>query len=118
MTLTTWIAWKLQKPKYVYNLDESVNPDPIRSNLSNCTLLLPYVSDKTSLVEDPKFIQDLGGYIKQLIVIVNESEFLRKICDESKIDLFEFTNMSKIINELKKIGSDKSQKIISQLRNY
>ncbi|MDN5847782.1 MAG: hypothetical protein L0H53_16075 [Candidatus Nitrosocosmicus sp.] len=62
--------------------------------------------------------EPLGGYIKQVIVIVNESEVLRKICDQYKFDLFEFTDMSKIINELEKIGSDRSQKIISQLRNY
>lgn len=117
-TLTTWIATQLQKPMYVYNLDEPMNPDPIRSNLSNCTLLIPYVSDKTSLLEDLKFIQNLGGYVKQLIVIVNESEFLSEVANEYKIDLFEFTNMSTIISELEKTGSEKSREIISQLKTY
>ncbi|MDN5847101.1 MAG: hypothetical protein L0H53_12605, partial [Candidatus Nitrosocosmicus sp.] len=66
-TLTTWIAMELQKPMYVYNLDEPVDPDPIRSNLSNCTLLLPYASDKTSLLEDLIFIQDLGGFCQVFV---------------------------------------------------
>lgn len=118
ITLTTWIAMKLQKPEYVYNLDEPKPPETIRSNLSNCTLLLPYVLDKASLLEDLKFIQNLGGHIKQLVVIVNESDILSEMCDMYKIDLFEFTSMSTIISELEKIGSEKSKKIISQLKPY
>jgi hypothetical protein len=115
-TLTTWIASELLKPMYVYNLNEPISPEPIRSNLSNCTLFLPYVSDEISFLEDLNFIRNLGGNIVQVIVIVNESEILRKICNEHKIDLFEFTDLSKIINELKNIGSSRSQEIILQLK--
>lgn len=116
--LTTMISMKLQKPFYVYNLDEPLNPEVIRSNLSNCTLLLPYVSDEHSLFEDRQFIQNFGGYTKQVIVIINESKLLREKCDEYRIDLVEFTTISKIIQELEKMGSKRSQEIIHHLKDY
>ena len=114
-TLTTWISLKLGKPFYTYNLDEPRNPLIIESNISDCTLLLPYTYGENQILENLKFIENLGGYIKQIIVVVNESENIRKICENKKIDLVEFFSILEIINKLTKIDSPKSQKIVSQL---
>lgn len=115
--LTSLVSYDRFKPFYTYNMKETKEPLDIRSSISNCTLLLPYTHTKEQILDYLKFIENLGGHVKQVIVIVNESEHIQKVCYDKKIDLVEFCNTERIINTLKKINEPKAQKLISQLSN-
>ena len=48
--LSSIIRYKSQKSYFYYNLDDYVEPMDIPSNLGDCFLFIPYLSDKNQFV--------------------------------------------------------------------
>lgn len=63
-TFTTDVAYRLKKPFFIYIMDENHPLIEIPSNLSNCTLFLPYTSYEEEIIEVLSFIEKHGGYVK------------------------------------------------------
>ena len=65
--MTAGVGLKLGKPIFTFNMGVDKPLLDIRSNLSNCTVLLAYTSYKDQVLEILQFLEKQGGYAKQVI---------------------------------------------------
>jgi hypothetical protein len=101
--LSAIIGYKSKKPYFYYNLDEPLEPRDISSNLSDCMLFIPYLSDKNQFVNYLKFIEKYGVAPKLIICIFNETkrENFIGICKNKHISFQTLFDLEDILFQLK-----------------
>jgi hypothetical protein len=102
LTLTSIIGYKLEKPFFYYNLDDPLQSIDISSNLSDCMLLIPYLSDKKQFLDYLKFVQNYGAAPKLIICIFREvKENFEGICKNKHINFKVLFDLKDILVQLK-----------------
>jgi hypothetical protein len=100
--LSSIIRYKSQKPYFYYNLDEPVEPMDITSNLSDCMLFIPYLSDKNQFLNYLKFLEKHGVVPKLILCIFRETkEDLENICKKKHINFQTVFYLKDILFRLK-----------------
>lgn len=106
-TLIGWIGYKTAKPIISYNLDEPLQPIDISSNISDCMLLIPYLSNKNQFLNYLKFLENYGAIPKLIICIFRETkEDFEDICKNKHLyfqTLFYIKDILFQLNEYKEI---------------
>ena len=100
--LSSIIRYKSQKSYFHFNLDDPVEPLDISSNLSDCMLFIPYLSDKNQLLDYLKFIEKYGAVPKLVICIFRETQDdFEGICKNKHINFQTLFYVKDILFQLK-----------------
>jgi hypothetical protein len=100
--LSSIIRYKSQKPYFYYNLDDPEEPLVISSNLSDCMLFIPYLSNKNQFLYYLKFLENHGATPKLIICIFREAkEDFEGICKIKHVNFEALFDLQDILFQLK-----------------
>jgi len=116
--LSSIIGYKSERPYFYYNLDEPLPPIDISSNLSDCMLFIPYLSDKNQFLNYLKFLENYGAVPKLIICIFIETkEDFEDICRNKHIYFQTLFYVKDILFQLKE-HKEISEKLMRNRLNF
>lgn len=118
LTLTSIIGYESEKPFFYYNLDDPLQPIDISSNLSDCMLLIPYLSDEKQFLDYLKFVQNYGATPKLVICIFTETDIgFKDICKNKHINFHTLFYLKDILFQLKE-DKEITEKLMRNRLNF
>lgn len=103
VSLSLAVAFKMQKPFLHFMMGDDNLLPPIVSNLADCCLVLPYLSNTHQLFEIIALIEKQGGHVKMVIALIDEDNLVESIFLGKRLMLFKIIGLDQIINRLESL---------------